>query len=469
MDLDELKSTHEDYKRNEEKWSLYKSAYEGTESLVEDGYVLNKHERESEQNHDRRKKNAYGYNFTRRLATLINSLLSQKKPTNDYGQLDKNELFNFFLGDCDYNGTDLEKWLLDQQLFSLITGHTGVLIDYRNFGDDSEQLQRSDLDNVKEKVYPYLSAFSALNILDWEQEIINGVPTLTYIKVMDDCCKYRLWWRNAWEVWVIEEEEPKLESQGVNQLGVVPFVWLLHGHTNNKYIGDSAVKEIVRIDRSIIENLSHGEDVIEYSAFPMMRKPALSPGEQGNDIVGTSGVLEFDPMHPESKPDWLASETREPITAILEWIDSKIVEMARMFYASAFFSQSKAAISGESRKREFQLMNSVLAAESNTLEVFQRNIIYIWLLWIGKPELMDDVTIVRPMDFDISDKADELDALVISKTSVNSLTFSQEVDKKISRLIMPDMQVTVAAEVDKEIEETRELPEVEADQETENV
>ena len=78
MDIDELKQTHDDYKNNVNSWLLYKAAYSGTRALIQSGFVLKKHDRESETNHTRRKEKAYGYNFTKRLIGLVNSLLSQK-------------------------------------------------------------------------------------------------------------------------------------------------------------------------------------------------------------------------------------------------------------------------------------------------------------------------------------------------------------------------------------------------------
>ena len=460
MDIDTLKETHSDYKENVNNWIKYKAAYKGTSELIKTGLVLKKHDRESDANHERRKNKAYGYNFTKRLIVLLNSLLSQKKPSNSYGKLENDELFKMFIKNCDYEGTDLEKWLLNNQNLSLVYGHCGVLVDKPKIEQNTE---RTLADNINQKIYPYLNSYTALNILDWKTQRENGKLVLTYLKLMDDCCNYRLYWEDKWEVWEIKDDEPVLKDSGPNLLGVIPFVWLIHGQTEVQFIGTSAAAEISLIDISIIENLSQGEEVIDLTAFPMLRKPQLMPGDNEEDIVGASGVLEFDPQNPNAKPDWLQSEAREPISAIMEWIDSKVVEMARMFNASAFFSQSKSAVSGESRKREFQLMNSTLANESLNLEEFQKIIIYFWLLWEQKEDLIKDVVISRPRDFDISDKTEEIDNLVTAKVTVNSNTFKQSVDKKITKLVMPDLSLQETSLINDEIKQIREVPVVKAD------
>lgn len=462
MDIDELKQTHDDYKNNVNSWLLYKAAFSGTRALIQSGFVLKKHDRESATNHTRRKEKAYGYNFTKRLIGLINSLLSQKKSVSNYGKLGNDDLFKLFIKNCDYEGSDFERWLINQQLSSFIFGHVGVLIDKPKIEND-HIVERTIADNVGQEIYPYLSQYSALNILDWKTNRENGRLVLTYLKLLDDDGNYRLYWQDRWQVWQIEDDNAVLKDEGDSFLGVIPFVWLTHGSLENKFIGVSLAAEISLIDISVIENLSQGEEVIDLTAFPMMRKPMLMPGDHDEDIVGASGVLEFDPNNPNSKPDWLQSQAREPISAILDWIDSKVIEMARMFNASAFFSQSKAAISGESRKREFQLMNSALANESRNLEQFQRQIIYFWLLWEQKEELMKDVVITRPTDFDISDKTEELDNLVTSKVTVNSKTFHEEVDKKIAKIALPDLALKERNVINDEIAQVRDVPIVKAD------
>jgi len=465
MDLDELKKTHKDYAKRVAEWKLYRAAFGGTKTLIDWG-ALKQHERESELNYTRRKESAYGYNFTRRLLTIINTLLSQKKPINDYGKLEDDDLYELFLDDCDFEGTDFETWLLDQQLLSLLYGHTGVLIDKAVIKGDNE---RTILQDIEEKNYPYLSIFSALNILDWEHERVNGKPIVTYLKLIDDCCQYRLWWRDRWETYEIDEHngQPKLVDSGINPLGIIPFVWLVRGENNNRFVGVSAAEEVSRIDISIIRNMSQGEEVVDYSAFQILLKPLLRHGDQDDDDAGPRGIMEFDPQNPQSKPEWLKSDSGQPIGAILSWIDAKVIEMARMFNASAFFSQSKAAVSGDSRKREFQLMDSNLSNESKLLEGFQKRIIYFWLLWIGRPELIDEVVISRPRSFDISDKAEDVDLLTIAKSMVESTTFRQEVDKKVSRTVLPDVTLTISNKINEEIESLKELPEVLDDNEEE--
>jgi len=226
---------------------------------------------------------------------------------------------------------------------------------------------------------------------------------------------------------------------------------------------------ISRIDISIMRNLSHGEEVIKYSAFPMMRKPLKRAGStsQGDDVAGPTAILEFDPDKPESKPDWLEAETKEPIDAILLWIEKKVAEIYRAvntggIQATEVSSQAK---SGVALKYEFQQLNSKLASKAQNGQEMEKQVVRLWLKWQNTEEKFDEIKIDWPKRFSVEDLAADLENALVAKTLIGSEKFTKALAKVLARrvLTLPDEEWS---EIDKDIDEGPVKPPVVGDEET---
>jgi len=467
MTYAELTKKNELYTRFYEKWLFWIAAYEGTEALLDWG-VLERHERESQKNYEARLREACGFEYSGSIVDLFNFYLFQKEAVRDLGALANDQQWQLFMDDCDLYGTDWDTWLVDQHKYASIYGHIGILVDKPNISRSSKA------EELAEGIYPYVAAYHPPAIWDWRYERSEtGRPNLSYLKLQDEDGKIRIWRRDSWEVWVIEEEiknnqkrtYPRKIDEGPNPLGEIPFVWLINTKSRHRNIGVSDIKGVARIDASILRNLSHGEEVIKYSAFPMMRKPMRPAGvESGEeDVVGPTGVLEFDPNNPESKPDWLEAKTGEPIDAILKWIERKVAEIYRSVNAGGLNATetSKAAKSGVALREEFQLLNAKLVAKANNLEEAERSVIWWWLKWQGKEDLYDKITISRPKDFSVEDLAADLENALSAKTLVASQKFQKELMKTITRLVLPTLSPEKQKEIDDEIDRGR-LPQLTA-------
>jgi hypothetical protein len=479
----EIAKVHQYYSRMKGKWDFWIAAYEGIEALLDWG-VLEKHERESDTNFKQRKKEAYGFDYAPAVIDLFNFYLFEKEhEERELADLPKDELWNLFEDDCDLEDTDFGQWLIEQQKFSSVFGHVGILIDKpsASFQTRAEQLQ--------EKVYPYVTVYYPQNILDYEfqRNETTGRPELIYLKLRDEDGRYRLWWRDRWEVWeekktetntsaqakvpkAGQEEVPimgKLEkvSEGTNPLGEIPFVWLYNVKGRIRGIGDSDIKTVARIDASIVRNLSHGEEVIKYAAFPMLRMPkeAVMPGEAGEQAkevrVGERAVLDFDPENGgEAKPDWLESKVKEPVDAILAWIAKKVVEIYRSVNAGGLHTTevSTQAKSGAALRQEFQLLNAQLVAKASSLEEAERSIIYFWCRWESKDDTYKKVVIKRPRDFSVEDLAADLENALSAKTLITSPKFRKQLMKSMVALVLPGISQKSLQEIYDDIDK---LPE----------
>jgi hypothetical protein len=486
MTLGDLETVHELYTENQVFWYKMLACYEGIKSIVNGGYAVVRHERESQENWERRIKEAYGFGYSGSVVDLFNFYLFKSTVKRDMGPLSNNPSWQAFEADCNLYGDGFLTWLLETQRWACVFGHVGVLVDKstNSFSTQAEEL--------KAGVYPYVARYFPMNILDWEYERDeNNRPYLSYIKLRDDDGVYRIWTKEWWAVFKVSDpakmgtsgtvvnvttgqvrggspnnsKDTTIESiaNGDNTLGFVPFVWMFNIKGKQRPIGISDIKDIAYIDLSIIGNLSDGEEVIDYGAFPMMRKPmrekGSGPGGRGDqDDVGPTSILEFDPELPDSKPDWLEAAVQEPITAILNWIERKTLEIYRAAnignMASTEVQQPK---SGVALKSEFQLLNGKLVQKGSNVEEAERTIKKYWCTWQGQPEAADDITVEWPETYDVVDLAQDLQNALTGNSLVQSDTFKKSVQKQIARAMLPNADNALLAMIDKEIDEYKPL------------
>ena len=477
LKVKDLLETHELYDENVANWNFLMASYEGTRQLIKLGY-LERHERESLRNYERRLKEAYGFGYSRSIIDLFNFYLFKKPVKREMGKIADDSLWADFVKDCDLNESNLDDFFTEQDKYAAIYGSVGVFVDKIGESFETKEEQK------KAGVYPYLSAYFPPAILDWEfsRDKYNR-PYLSFLKLVDDDGQYLLWWIDKFKVFILPENSGTEWKQsgvikiaeGENKLGLIPFVWIFNMRSRIKPIGISDIEEVARIDRSIMRNLSDGEEIITYASFPMMRKPmreATPDGtktDQAIDSVGATAVLEFDPDHPESKPDWLTTEVAQPIDAISKWILNKIAEIYRSTNAGGMASMeiSTAPKSGVALQAEFQLLNASLVRKAKNLETAEKQIIYYWLLWEDAEDQFDDIVLERSRTYDVENLAADLENALTSKMVVTSKKFGMYIQKQIVRQMLPAITEKQVAEIDKGIDAyeepslTKEFPEEE--------
>lgn len=472
----ELMETHALYNENLGEWTFLLAAYEGTRELIDLGYIT-RHERESEENWQRRESEAYGFGYTKSVVDLFNFYLFKKEVKRVVPDGIKNDpSWIAFQADCNLEGDKLDTFLTDSGKQASICGHVGVLVDKPSKNLENKQQEK------EAGIYPYVALYYPDAILDWRfDKDENDRPYLSYLKLRDDPDgdtskrarhEYRLWYTDHFEVWetpdVDETQKPEdmdaeLKYFGENPLSKIPFVWLYNMRSRRKPIGVGDVHEVSRIDVSIIRNLSEGEEVIYYAAFPMMRKPGKAGGgptgdgaspPDTDDETGVTAVLEFDPNHPESKPDWLDSSVSEPIDAILKWIERKVAEIYRAVNAGGMASMevSTVAKSGTALQAEFQLLNAHLVKKAINLEKAEDAIDHYWLMWEGKEKYEEGIENTRERTYDVENLHADLENALTAKTIVHSETFRQKIEKRVARQMLPSAEDEDLKVIDKEIE-----------------
>jgi hypothetical protein len=438
MKVEELQKTHKLYQDNVNAWKFQRAAYKGVDALIDNG-EFPRHERESVDNYRRRKKDLYGLNLSRAIVDILNFYLFTSEPKSYFASLADDELLAMFLADCDKYGNSFENIVKLQSRTASIQGHAGFLV-WR-----AALPVESMADQLAAKDYPVISTYSALNILDWREEGYR----LIYLKLQEGS-DYRIITPEMMELWRIIDGEAVLIEQADNPLGEIPFVWLINDREGASVIGRSDIEGVAKIDKSIVNNLSQIEEVIQYAAFPMMRAPRKTPGTTpAEDLVGVTAVLEFDPNKPDAKPDWLEAKCAEPVDAILRVLEFKTLEAYRSQNVTGLVSSGSRANSDQASAREFQMLNARLSNKSEQLERAQMQIMGYWAAWLG---LKWDGAIERPHDFDIENLKADLDNLIIATSLVKSRTFGQIVQKYIAREAIDEIPQDTLLAIDAEIE-----------------
>lgn len=470
LTVKDLKETHPLYKMYADEWGFLYSAYEGTRELVRAGY-LKRHERETEDNYQKRCAEAYGFNYTQSVVDILNFYLHKKPVKREYPEtLTNNPLFKAYLNNCNLQNDSLDEFFPEQSRLASILGYVGLLVDKPAI----EVGSRSD--QIENLIYPYVSSYLPTNILDWEySRDETGKMHLSMLKLLEEDGRFLIWypdWVQAWEIpdtddpnakHLTDDREAKLVIDHAHELGRIPFVFLINKKGRRKPVGKSDVGDIARIDVSIIRNLSQGEEIIDYSAFPMMRKPAreMRPDKtlaEQTDDVGPTAVLSFDPDNPQSKPDWLESNAADPLNAIRDWINMKVNEVYRAANVGGLAATeiSTDAKSGAALTAEFQLLNASLVRKAISLEKTEKALIHFWYLWeFGSKEaarLLENTTIERDRSYDVENLAVDLENTLTAKTIVASKKFNAEIQKKTARKFFPSWTDAQLSEIDNEIE-----------------
>lgn len=451
-----IEGTHPRYEAKVGDWEFYRLSYEGGKDFVKK--VLFRHPRESSMNYVHRLNEAIYFNFPREIVDLYNFYLTEKEAARQFGDLAQDAQWKMFFNDVDGFGMDYREFFNECQKLSAIYGAVGILVDKPM--TDAMTVG----EEIKRGIYPYCSVYTLPNILDWEYGIDpkTGRSRLVYLKLREDEDRYYLWFLDRWERWEVVKDKngrrsAEMVSSSEHGLGVIPMVYMinLHGITDRNF-GLSDLSDIAPIAGSVVRDLSCGDEIIKDAGFPMLRMPQEeqhggefgdasegSTGEARQVVIGSKAVHQFNPEYGgDAKPDWMPTEILEPIEAILSWTDRKSDEIYRICHLSGVHGQRKSnneVSSGLALRYEFQQLSSVLNKKAANMNEAEYNVIWMWLLWQNKGDLLSKIEIRRARNFSIDELAMNLENTITSIQNVQSQTFAKLAQYKIVKQELPDI------------------------------
>jgi len=462
-----------DYQNNKTLWQNCAAVVAGIDEMLACN-LIGKHERESETNWLRRKGQLQHLNYSYGILQAYSAHLFRKAPVFNIDPIKEDPVFDMFYHDCDYEGTPFpDLWKENENAVGLY-GMVGYIVDAPKAaaGVVSEALNS--------EVHPYVQTFYPPAILDW-QYVRNefGKPILIFLKVIDDDGFLRCWWdlgdKIHWEVYstpnilwngrIITDSFGNFSNKTTglvdsgdydpNVMPEIPFVPHYNMETNRRLIGVSDIKDIARCDVNIANRLSDATEIFEFASFPMMRKPYKRVGDDQTDETGASAILEFDPEHPESRPDWLLAPVKDPIDAITQYIDFVRKEIYRIS-AIVGMEDVNGNATGKALTMRFQPLNSRLVKKANYAGQAMMGILRLEQMW-QKKLLPEDVSIQMPANYDIEDLAQDIVDILSAEKFVGSITFSKELQKIVVQKMLPSLAEDVKSEINDEIEAQEEV------------
>lgn len=459
MQKEDLLRKHLYHKKFSQAWETYLKMKQSGDELVD--YAIYQQPRETYKNFEARRRDAIVYNLAKTVIDIFSFYMSEKETVYSIPGLENDTQWRMFIDDADLQGTNYSVLMNEAQKYSSYFGAVGMLVN-RPFSDGTT-LQ----DEIDKGVYPYYTMYSLPNIFDWQymKDPVTHRKILVYLKLYEEDGTWTIWTPGSWEQWSIHPKRgvAVLTAKGINPLGEIPFTWMVNIR-NMEYpeVGQSDIVDIARIVLSIAQNMSSADEIIKYAGFPIMRIPMkrqdiLSPKIDEEVDTGPTATSEFDPsLGKDGKADWMPTQIKEPIDAILSVVEGKCNEVYRIAYLSGIHGQRKSgneATSGLALRYEFSQLNSVLINKTiNKIEA-ELTLLYYWLKWKNMSEIFDNVEIKGSKEFSIDELAVTLDNAIIAYKAVLSKTFREEIQKKIANRTLSDLPQEKKTKIISEIEE----------------
>jgi len=445
---EELEKTHPHYDAWVKEWIFYIRSYLGGVLYKNADYLL-QHPFESSTNYRRRKEIAYYYNYCGPIIDIFVSHLFRRSVKRDYGELALDPLFNSFLKDADHNGSNFAQFMRDAQRFASVYGRVSILV------DSPVNYARTRAEAISGDIRPYVSLITPENMLDWSfTRLPSGKSVLEKVKIQEGDNTYRIWTREFWELWEVDNEsgDVHLNGFGEHKLGVVPVVTLYNKRSTTPMVGSSDLQDIADINKNIYYLCSDAKEIIENTAFPMLAMPYGKSGNEEEKEIGPRNILQYDPSEPNAKPYWL-EPPHSSLTEIREWVRQDIGEIHRIAKLGGVktvedFSHMR---SGVAIELEYQQLYATLSEKADNIEQAESQVLDLWARWSGG---RFEGVIDYPDDFSVKDMARDLDNAIKAQSAVvDSVTFRKELQKKLATTILPKVDEALKSRIMGEIDE----------------
>jgi len=445
---------------NIDSWNLYKDAVKGGDDFINEDNLFT-HRLEDSTDFDERLERAYYLNYCSVLPSIYNAFIFKEDIERP-----PDETLDVFRKSTDGRGTPISDFVAKIGFFSKIFGVMHVLV---NMPDKNKErvTARFMKDN---KIYPYCKLVYPTQLVDWSLDIDGNyrwvVIQSTYYSDEDPAIEreeknhYHLITTKEWR---IEDEKGApadlgegVSVKGTNELGIVPLVTVYHKDIDNDKVGESMIKDIVYINRAILNWSSCVDEQIERQTFSQLVIPddgSLSEQKESGDDplrkVGTASVWTFnaDARH---APAFISPDTQN-IQTIWKIIVDHIKEIFRIGGLIGSSDDMYVGSSGRARQIGFLSVNSILAETSRCYQKFENDISRIAYAYMGKnTSEMEEVK--YPNSFDIT----SLDEMVKSSFPVMernfSTTLNKTIQKNIARAALPLAPNSIRKTIEDEIE-----------------
>ena len=453
---------HPLYIENADKWDLYMAAVKGGSDFINDTNLYT-HRLEALEDFEERLARAYYLNFCETIPGIYNNFIFKEKverPSNDATES--------FRVNTDGKGTEMSDFVSRIGYLSKVFGAMHVLVDMPQKERDKTYTRRF----VKEEnIQPYCKLVYPHQLKDWS---VDSEGNFQWVLIEDiyyrdaDPTKerdaefiYLLMTKDEWRYedadgnpFVFEDSDRAVS--GKNELEFVPMVTLYHKDIDDNRIGESMLKDIVYVNRIILNWSSCIDEMIERQTFSQLIVPddgtLAEESETGDDPLkklGTAYAWTFNAnaTHP---PAFITPETKN-IQVVWKLIVDHIKEIYRLAGLVGTSEDMSASRSGRAAQMGFLGVNSALAETARRYQQFENDISRLAMVQLGDdPADFEDVK--YPDAFDIQSLTDEVDAFFKVMEKNFSETMNKEMMKNLSRRALPMAAPATKDAIETEIE-----------------
>lgn len=452
---------HPLFEKYESQWDMYYNAARGGENFITDEN-LSSHRLEDGEDYDERLERAYFLNFCDTIPKIYNAFIFKERierPPDDN--------LIFFRRNIDRRGTSVSDFVKKAGYWSSVFGVVHAFIDM----PASNKKVISKLQERELGLYPYATLLFPTQIKDWSIDksgqlrwIVIETPYYSDVdpnKEREESTHYRLITTTDWRI----EDEDGLPvkfddgspNKGKNSLGIVPLV-TMYGNSGylEDMIGESLIKDIVYINKSILNYCSCIDEQIERQTFSQLTVPddgtLAEEQEGGNDPLhrlGTSTIWTY--AADAKNPPAFISPNTDNIRTIWGVVIDLIKEIYRLAGLQGGTSDLYSSRSGRQSQMSFVGVNSSLAEKSNSYQNFENDMCRLAYIQLGKnPDEYKDVK--YPNSFDVIALETEIESFFKVMERNFSPTLNKVLMKNIARRVAssspPDIRNTIEKEID---------------------
>jgi len=452
--------THPLYDENEDLWDLYLDSVKGGLDFINDTNLFS-HRLEDSSDFSERTDRAYYLNFCETIVRLYNTYIFKEKierPPDD--SLDA------FRKNVDGRGTGISEFVDKVGFFSSAFGAMHVLVDMPIA--PKKRLTKADV--KKGNLQPYCTLVYPSQLRDWSFDsqgnlqwiILESIyyNDLDPYKEREEETHYKLITR---ENWTIEDKngDPVTfadgsPSNGDNKLGIIPLITLYHRDMDDDKVGESMLKDIVYINRIIMNWCSCLDEQIERHTFSQLIYPddgrLVEESESSDDPlrkIGTSYILTF-PSDSGQPPQFISPDVSN-ISVIWNLIVDHVKEIYRISGLIGSSDDMYVSRSGRAAQMGFLGVNSALADKAKKYEKFENDLNKLVYLQLGK-NVEEGKDVKYSESFDITSLGEEIDDSLKVMERNFSPTLNKTMQKNIARKAIPLAPIDIRKTVEEEIE-----------------
>jgi len=452
---------HPLYSDNISLWNLYISAAKGGEKFTEDPSNLFTHRLEDGTDYDERSSRSYFLNFCDTLPKIFNSYIFK-----EIIERSPDEILSYFRANT--NGRNLSITDLTKRAgyYSSVFGVIHALVTL----PVSTKKPLTKAQAKESKLSPIVALIKPSDLIDWSVDS-NGnlnwiVIKRAYYRDEDISAErkkedhYLVYTAEKW--WIEDEDGNKVqlgkgeESSGPNPLGYIPLVTMYHSTMEDNRVGESLLKDIVYINRAILNWCSCVDEQIERQTFSQLVVPddgtLAEKNEDGDDPlhqIGTSSIWTF-PGDAKNPPAFISPNV-ENLQTIWTLIIDHIKEIYRLARLIGSSEDMYSSTSGRSKQLGFMSVNAALSEKAATYQQFENDISKIVYDILGE-DITKFTPAKYPTTFDILSLQEELDTTIKIMTCNFSPTLNKTLEKHLSRKALPYITDDIKKEIEDEIE-----------------